>query len=311
MYNHYDTPAAPSASSDDHNDAQAAADYHVHDYVHDYVYDHGDHYDSDDIAVAAVGTPAAGQETAGEEAPCAATEEAPCQAQAPEEEARQDPGSAGPGLHQVAMKQLLRVGVLTAVAAFAVAQAAFPGAATAAPGCQWAAGPLPDPRVKEPVVGHLTIGSIGLSTPLFQGSIPDIESEASRSLNNGPAFYPQTMRWKNGLVNSLPGQGGTVAMLGHRTTRTHPFCLVAAIRTGSFAMIKVHYGTYVYREIAKISLPGFDWSAFERPANYDPHPKTWNKGVKPEYLVIGACDPPHSAAKRLNVIFKLVSERGL
>jgi sortase A len=155
----------------------------------------------------------------------------------------------------------------------------------------------------------MTIRSIGLNTPIFQGWLPDIETEASKALNRGPAFYPQNMRLPNGLVNSLPGQGGTVAMLGHRTTRTHPFCFVASLRPGDLAVVRMRYGTFVYREIAHPSLPGNDWSAFERPARYDPHPKKWNKGIRHEYLVAGACDPPHSAARRVDAIFKLVAMR--
>ena len=206
------------------------------------------------------------------------------------------------------MKRLL-VGTLVALCmAFTTTLVATSGAALAAPGCPWAARPLPDPRVKMPVVGTMTIGSIGLQTPIFQGWLPDIESEASRSLNNGPAFYPRNMRWDNGLVNSSPGHGGTVAMLGHRTTRTHPFCLVSDIYVGNLAQLKVRSGTFVYQKVASMSLPGDDWSAFEWPARYDPNPKTWNKGIKPEYLVIGACDPLHSATRRMNVIFKLIKQ---
>jgi sortase (surface protein transpeptidase) len=207
------------------------------------------------------------------------------------------------------MKQLLVGAVLTAVVTFAIVQATVPGAAFAAPGCPWAARPFPDPGVRVPVVGSMVIGGIGLRTPTFQGWLPDIESEASRSLQHGPAFYPQYMRWNNGRVNHLPGQGGTVAMLGHRTTRTHPFCLVASIHAGNLAVVKMRYGTFVYREVTKVSLLADNWSAFEWPARYDPSSKNWNKGIKPEYLVIGACDPPHSAVRRMNVIFKLVKVR--
>lgn len=155
----------------------------------------------------------------------------------------------------------------------------------------------------------MTIRSIGLHTPIFQGWLPDIETEASKALNNGPAFYPQNMRFHNGKLNGLPGQGGTVAMLGHRTTRTHPFCWFASLRQGSLAIVHMRYGTFVYREVAKPSVPGTSWDPFERPARYDPHPKQWNKGIKPEYLVAGACDPPHSAARRVDAIFKLVAIR--
>lgn len=210
------------------------------------------------------------------------------------------------------MRRLLAgaITALTVTAALALVSGLAPGAATAAPGCPWARPPAPLAKVHIRKVGHLTIGSIGLKTPVFQGRLPDIQSEASRTLMHGPAFYPRSMKWKNGRTNSLPGQGGTVAMLGHRTTRTHPFCLLAKAPVGSYAVLKVRYGTFVYRKLKDVIVPGNNWSVFEHPARYDRHPHRWKKGIKPEYLVAGACDPPGSAALRDDAVFKLVEEWG-
>jgi sortase (surface protein transpeptidase) len=204
------------------------------------------------------------------------------------------------------MKHLAAGALLLVAMSFAASHVAGPGVAQAAPGCPWAAGPYPDPKVRVPQKGTLGIDGIQLQTPIFQGWLPDIETEASHALMHGPAFYPEGMVYANGRLNHQPGDGGTVGMLGHRTTRTHPFCLINRIYKGNQAVLRMPYGTFVYQEVGGAELLGSDWSAFERPERFDLHPKTWRKGIKPEYLVIGACDPPHFATHRFNKVFKLV-----
>lgn len=196
-------------------------------------------------------------------------------------------------------------GVLAAVLAASVWSQPAQSAETSRP-CPYAAPPRPVGPKLHPL-GTLTIGSIGLKTPIFMGDWPDMDSEASKTLMYGPAFYSQTkMLW----ANSLPGQGGTVGMAGHRTTRTHPNCLIADIPIGAFAVVKMSYGTFTYREVANVKLPGNSDEVFFHPAKYDPHPRAWAPGIRPEYLVDGACDPPHSATSRRNAIFKLVRQSG-
>lgn len=193
-------------------------------------------------------------------------------------------------------------------ASLAVTAQAPARTASAAGSCPWAAGPAPDSSVQVPQKGTLSIPSIGENTPVFQGSWPDIGSEQSHALMHGAAFYPQHIRGTGSPINHLPGQGGLVAMLGHRTTRTHPFCLTGSIPIGGLAIITMPYGTFYYRKVGAESVLSSDWSVFENPGRFDPAPNHWNLGLKPEYLVTGACDPPHSAARRLNVVFKLVEE---
>jgi|GEM_PF-3641476 len=205
------------------------------------------------------------------------------------------------------MKRALAAGlVLAAASIISSTSAVTDSRAASAARCPYAAPPPAVGPMLRPA-GTLTIGAIGLKTPVFRGWEPDMDTEASKSLMYGPAFYQQDMQWNN----SLPGQGGTVGMAGHRTTRKHPFCLVGQLRVGrSYAVIRMHYGTFVYRLVAARTLSGNDWSVFLHPWRYDPHPKKWNKGIKPEYLVTGACDPPHSAVFRINDVWKLVAEWG-
>ncbi|MDB5161176.1 MAG: class sortase [Candidatus Saccharibacteria bacterium] len=202
------------------------------------------------------------------------------------------------------MVRFAAIFLLSGALAVTASQATASRAAAAVRDCPYAAPPYPE-GPKPAMFGTLTIDSIGLRTPIFRGSWPDMSTEASKSLMYGPALYSQTQM---GWPNSWPGQGGTVGIAGHRTTRTHPFCLAAQIGNGVLARIKTSYGTFVYRAIANFVLPGNDDAAFKHPARYDPHPKLWTRGVKPEYLVLGACDPPHSALRRINVILKLVGE---
>lgn len=53
-----------------------------------------------------------------------------------------------------------------------------------------------------------------------------VEGTDTATLRNGPAHYPDT---------PLPGQGGTVALAGHRTTYLAPFRTIDDLRaTGSW-----------------------------------------------------------------------------
>lgn len=70
-----------------------------------------------------------------------------------------------------------------------------------------------EPRVlrKQPVPGD-AIGKIEL--PALDRSYFMVEGAAAENLRKGPAHYPDT---------PLPGERGTVAVAGHRTTYLAPF----------------------------------------------------------------------------------------
>jgi len=88
-------------------------------------------------------------------------------------------------------------------------------AATLVPPATAAGGTPASPRAGE-TIGTLVIPRLGLRLPLGEGV-------ARRQLDRGPGHYPWT--W-------LPGQGETVAIAGHRTTRGAPFRELPSLARG-------------------------------------------------------------------------------
>ena len=80
-------------------------------------------------------------------------------------------------------------------------------------------------------VGRLRIPAIGLRTVVVEGTDPD-------ELRAGPGHYPGSV---------LPGQRGTVALAGHRTTYGAPFRDVDALDRGDRMELATPYGTFTYR----------------------------------------------------------------
>jgi sortase A len=127
--------------------------------------------------------------------------------------------------------------------------------------------------------------------PLGRISIPKIGSKfvfvagiADGALKKGPGHYPQTV---------LPGQHGTVAIAGHRTTYLAPFRDLDRMRPGDRLILTMPYGIFTYRtEGSEVVLPS-DTSPLRR--------------IGHDRLVLTTCTPLFSAAKRLVVTGKLVS----
>ena len=80
-------------------------------------------------------------------------------------------------------------------------------------------------------VGKLLIDRIGLSTVFVEGT-------DAGDLRAGPGHYPAT---------PLPGQRGTVAIAGHRTTYGAPFRKIDKVRSGDEIVIVMPYGRFTYR----------------------------------------------------------------
>jgi sortase A len=124
-------------------------------------------------------------------------------------------------------------------------------------------------------LGRLRAPAIGLSTVVVQGT-------AAGDLRDGPGHYPGT---------PLPGQRGTVAIAGHRTTYGAPFRDVDDLEPGDRIELDMPYGHFAYRvERTRIVPP----SAVEvvRRVTYD-------------RLVLTACHPLYSAAERIVVFARL------
>jgi sortase A len=133
------------------------------------------------------------------------------------------------------------------------------------------------PRTGAPA-GRIRIPTIGASFVVVFGTDHD-------SLSKGPGLYPS---------QPLPGAHGTAAIAGHRTTYLAPFRHVDRLRKGDEVRVDMPYGRFVYRVVDHRSVtPDSLWVLRRRP--YDS-------------LVLSACDPPFSAARRLIVFTRLVHE---
>jgi sortase A len=124
-------------------------------------------------------------------------------------------------------------------------------------------------------IAELRIARIGLRTVVVRGTDP-------ADLREGP-----------GLIagSPLPGQGGTTAIAGHRTTYGAPFRSLDALRRGDAITLRLPYGTFRYAvEGWRIVQPG-DLSVLRR--------------VGHDRLVLSACHPLFSAARRIVVFARL------
>src|SRR3954470_21131658 len=128
-------------------------------------------------------------------------------------------------------------------------------------------------------VGRIRIDRIGLSTVVVEGTNAD-------DLRKGPGHYPST---------PLPGQRGTVGVAGHRTTYGAPFRHLDAARPGDRVEVSLPYGVFTYRvERTRIVKPTDVWVT---------------NRVRYDRLILSACHPLYSAAKRIVVFAKLERAR--
>jgi sortase A len=140
----------------------------------------------------------------------------------------------------------------------------------------------PPPRIirkmpmKGDAIGRIRIATIDVDEYVVEGT--DLQN-----LRKGPGHYPDT---------PLPGQHGTAAIAGHRTTYGAPFRRIDDLHPGDAIAVDMPYGHYVYRvERTKIVEPT-DFSVLDR--------------VGHDRLVLSACHPLYSAAERIVVFSRLV-----
>jgi sortase A len=128
-------------------------------------------------------------------------------------------------------------------------------------------------------LGRIRIPRIGLSRVIVQGTGHD-------ELQKGPGHYPAT---------PLPGAPGTVGIAGHRTTYGAPFRTIDKLRPNDRITVEMPYGTFTYRvEVTKIVPP----TAIEVV-----------RRVGHDRLVLTACHPLYSAAKRIVVFARLTTSK--
>ena len=135
---------------------------------------------------------------------------------------------------------------------------------------------------KEPLrgdaLGKLLIPSIGVSEYVVEGTDAD-------NLRKGPGHYPDT---------PLPGQRGTSAIAGHRTTYGAPFRNLNKLKHNDRIVVELPYGTFVYR--------------VDRTQIVDDSALWVTRSVGHPQLVLTACHPLYSAAQRI-VAFARLAER--
>jgi sortase A len=129
-------------------------------------------------------------------------------------------------------------------------------------------------------LGRIEIPSLDRSYVFVEGTGLDV-------LRRGPGHYPAT---------SFPGQGGTVAIAGHRTTYGAPFRTINKLKPGQHIVLKMPYGELDYKvEKQQIVNPDATWIT--------------DRVKGPERLVLSACHPLYSASQRVIVFARLVNAR--
>ncbi len=124
-------------------------------------------------------------------------------------------------------------------------------------------------------IGRISIPSINADYVVIQGT-------GTADLQRGPGHYPET---------KLPGQGSTIGIAGHRTTYGAPFNRIDSIEEGDRIELDMPYGTFTYEVTGtKIVTP-------DQTEVVD--------DVGRERLVLSACHPLYSAAKRYIVFADL------
>jgi sortase A len=124
-------------------------------------------------------------------------------------------------------------------------------------------------------IGRISLPSIGVSEFVVEGT-------DTATLRKGPGHYPST---------PLPGERGTSAIAGHRTTYGAPFRRLDDLRPGQPVAVDLPYGRFVYR-VERIRIVDDQDLSVLRRVGYD-------------RLVLSACHPLYSAAQRIVVFARL------
>jgi sortase A len=124
-------------------------------------------------------------------------------------------------------------------------------------------------------VGRIRIAAIHTNMVVVNGSGPG-------ALRKGPGFYDGS---------PFPGEHGTVAIAGHRTTYLAPFRHLDALHAGDAITLSMPYASFTYIvQRTRIVSPRSLWIL--RRTGYD-------------RLVLSACHPLFSAARRIVVFARL------
>lgn len=130
--------------------------------------------------------------------------------------------------------------------------------------------------LKGDAIARIEIPEIGVSEYVVEGTDVD-------SLRKGPGHYPDT---------PLPGERGTSAIAGHRTTYGAPFRRIDQLERGQRITIDMPDGRFLYRVERTTIVDDQDLSVLD-PVGY-------------RRLMLSACHPLYSAAQRIIVFARQV-----
>jgi sortase A len=124
-------------------------------------------------------------------------------------------------------------------------------------------------------IGRIAMPSIGVDIVVVEGT-------STSDLTRGPGHYQQT---------PFPGQPGTTAIAGHRTTYLAPFRHLDSLASGDGVELQTPYATLDYRVQSTRVVQPTDVGILH-PAGY-------------QRLVLTACHPLYSASERIAAFAKL------
>ena len=130
--------------------------------------------------------------------------------------------------------------------------------------------------LKGDAIARIDIRAIGISEYVVEGT-------DTTSLRKGPGHYPET---------PLPGEPGTTAIAGHRTTYGAPFRHIDELKPRQRIIIDMPDGRFVYRVEQTKIVDDQDLSVLDE--------------VGYQHLVLSTCHPLYSAAERIIVFARFV-----
>ena len=142
-------------------------------------------------------------------------------------------------------------------------------------------------RLRATVKTGQAIGRIKI--PRIHANFVVVHGTDTASLRKGPGHYPET---------PMPGAPGTTAFAGHRTTYLAPFRNINKLKKRDEIIMEMPYAKLTYQvERTRIVAPT-EFSVIKR--------------VNHDRLVLSACHPLYSAARRIVVLARLtkVEARG-
>lgn len=143
--------------------------------------------------------------------------------------------------------------------------------------------------------GQINIPRIGMRRYFVKGA-------GTQDLTKGPGIYRET---------PFPGSGRAVAIAGHRTTYGAPFLDIDKLEPGDPIVLTMPYGRFTYRVTRQQIIAPTDWSILQYGAAEPTQAARQQVQATRrcvgtcEHLVLTACHPKYSAAKRIAVFARL------